>query len=297
MKFVIGFAGIPYEVYDQIYKNKDTIATPVVDFVSTPLKPGMYSYDSNHIKFFENAFKQHIENDHHNELVDTAFAVILINHGEEGIEMFRQKFFPSTLIFSVEWKMEWGRPQIIRQAGNRLIAVLKDACKKVRDSLGPLKKELTERANRTPLLLPLRNFRSKYLLEIILNLQGEIISSADKSATIKKFVREIERHHPLKQDNPNNPRFFVDDRNIVFRAPGNNRHAFARVDQTETHSLSCLLSGRRRLGVPFDSTFHYDCTKGQTNLKASFYMCHGEDESEKEGNPHLNISPNDFVRL
>ncbi|MFX1737149.1 hypothetical protein PXJ20_21095 [Paraburkholderia sp. A1RI_3L] len=297
MKFVIGFAGIPHDVYEQVYKNRDIIiATPEAEFVSTPLKPYVFNYGAEHAEFFSEEFERRIRADHHNRLADTAFAVVCINHDEQSTTAFRQHFFPSTLVVSVDWSIEWGSPTTIRQSGNRLVDCLKNASKSVRTSVGPLKKELTERSNKTPFLLPLRNFRSRTLIATLQQLQENIVTSQDKTSTIRTFGKAVEQNHPLKQDDPKKPCFFVDDRNILFRAPGRDRHAFARPNDAGGHSHACLLSGRRRLGAPFDPAFHYDCTRGQENLKASFHMCHGQDESEMEGDPHLNIAPNDFVR-
>jgi hypothetical protein len=296
MKFVIGFAGIPHDVYDQIYKNRDVITTPEAEFVSTPLKPYVFSYSGEHADFFNKEFERRIRADHNNKLADTAFALICVNHDEQSTAAFRRKFFPSTLVLSVDWAIEWGSPTVIRQSGNRLVECLRSASKLARAILGPLKKELTERSNKTPFLLPPRNFKSKTFVNTLQQLQEALVSSPDKTGTIREFAKMVERDHPLKQDDPRNPWFFVDDRNVRFRAPGRDRHAFARPDYAGDHSYACLLSGRRRLGAPFDPAFHYDCTKAQEKLKAPFHMCHGEDESEMEGDPHLNIAPNDFVR-
>jgi hypothetical protein len=296
MKFVIGFAGIPHDVYEQVYKKRDAITTPEAEFVSTPLKPYVYTYGEEHADFFSNEFERRIRDDHHNELADTAFAVIYVNHDDRSTAAFRKHFFPSTLVVSVDWAIEWGSPTTIRQSGNRLIDCLIVASKTVRSSLGPLKKELTERSNKTPFLLPTRNFRSQTFVHTLQQLQENLVVSGNKTDTIRTFAKTFERNHPLRQDDPKKPWFFVDDRNIRFRAPGRDRHAFARPDYSGDHSHACLLAGRRRLGAPFDPAFHYDCTRGQENLKASFVKCHGEDESELEGDPHLNIAPNDFVR-
>ncbi|MFM0029709.1 hypothetical protein PQR70_26075 [Paraburkholderia madseniana] len=295
MKFVIGFAGIPHEVYEQVYKNRDVIATPGAEFVSTPLKPYMFAYGAEHAEFFGKEFEQRIRADHHNELADTAFALVCINHDEQSTAAFRKHFFPSTLVVSVDWAIEWGSPTTIRQSGNRLVECLRSASKSVRTTLGPLKKELSERSNKTPFLLPLRNFRSQSFVTTLQQLQENLVASQDKTDTIRMFAKAVERDHPLKQDEQK-LWFFVDDRNVRFRAPGRARHAFARPDDGGVHPHACLLSGRRRLGAPYDRAFHYDCTRGQENLKAAFHTCHGRDESDVEGDPHLNIAPNDFVR-
>jgi hypothetical protein len=295
MRFIIGFAGVPQESYDHVYKSWGSFASPQVEFVCKPLRRNTYRYDDEYSDAFLGEFEKRIRNDHQNKLSDTAFAIVAVQHDEDSTKRFCQHFFPSTLVITVDWKLDFGNVATVRNSSNELVILLRKAAKQVRDSLGPLKKELTERSNKTPLLLPLRNFRSKHLQSTLWQLHSELPSSSDKRAAIEAAVREFEREHPSQQDNPKNPSFFVDDTGIWFRAPGRDRHAFARSDDSEQHAENCVLAGRRRLGAPYDPAFHYDCTRKGKKLKGLFVGCH-EGAKEMEGHPHLNIAPNDFVR-
>jgi hypothetical protein len=182
-----------------------------------------------------------------------------------------------------------------RRSKNQLLNVLKVATELVKRTIPPLKKEITERDNRTPLLLPIKNFKSSCLTAELEGLQRDISHIDDKRQVIARAVANIERDHPPQRDDNDKRGFahFVDRRNIMFCPPGKNRHAFAR--PTMGHPETCLLSGRRRFGAPYDRAFHYDCSKGAGILKDVFFGCH-EGASVHEGMPHLNIAPNDFVR-
>jgi hypothetical protein len=105
MRFVIGFAGIPLEVYDQVYKKRESIVRENGDFFGKPLKEGYAWYDSEYAQVFLQHFFGLITNDHHSALQDTGFALICVTHDKENTKNFAKKFFPSILVLEVDWTL------------------------------------------------------------------------------------------------------------------------------------------------------------------------------------------------
>ena len=295
MRFVVGYAGLPSAVYDGVYARRARICGDNGEFISEPLrsKDRFVQYTESHANFFLKYFAGKIRNDHQNVLKDTGFILIYVKHEVNNTAAFVQRFFPSTLCVGIPWNFDQSTNTTIRQSKNRLIELLKVASDRAKLAIPPLKKEITERDSRTPLLLPVKNFESKQLVDEIESLQELLMDASNKQEAVSIAVELLEHHHPLHTPQTGFGRFFVDDRNVEFRPPGSNRHGYARGG--EDHPDQCLLSGRRRLGAPFDRAFHYDCLRGAGNIRDLFYGCH-EDREMREGKPHLNIAPNDNVR-
>lgn len=295
MRFVFGYAGIPSEIYDDVYAKRDRICGDSGQFISEPLhsRDRYFKYSESHSNFFLRRFARIIREDNNNNTKDTGFVLIYVRHEEINTVNFVRCFFPSTLCLGIDWALDRRSSMTIRQSKNKLIEALKLGSDETKKAIPSLKKEITERDNRTPLLLPIKNFVSTQLVKEIQILQNRLIDVEDKPKVVTNAVRVLERYHPMQAPERGFRRFFVDDRNVQFHPPGTNRHAFARAEGG--HPETCLLSGRRRLGAPYDRTFHYDCQKGAGNIRELFYGCH-EDRTMKEGDPHLNIAPNDNVR-
>jgi hypothetical protein len=295
MRFIIGYAGIPREVYDQVAGRALSIARQDGEFVGKPLGRGCYGYTNQDADYFLRCFADRIAHDRHSALNDTAFAVICIRHDHDTTQLFVGRFFPSTLVIQVDWGLPRGTKKAIAEGGNELIGLLTAATKRAKNILEALKKEVRERANKTPVLLPVRNFKSDVFCQFLQQLQADlVVREEDHLETLRAHVNMLDQQYPMRPDDDYKG-FFVDDRGIRFKVPGRVKHAFARAEQSG-HDVTCLLSGRRRLGAPFDAGFHYDCSKGSGNLYGQFFSCHGKEKEAMKGNPHLNIAPNDYVR-
>lgn len=296
MRFKFGYAGIPAEIYDRIYSKRAMICGDSGDFISKPIPPfANTGYSSVYADFFLESFHSLVSSDHYNNLRDTGFALIYINYPDVGAMDFVKKFFPFFLCIPVDWSLDSSRNVMVRQSTNQLLNKLRVATQHAKDAIPCVRKEIVEQDSRTPLLLPINNFRSKSLVSELEALQSELANHKDKQRAIVKRVQSIEQKHPRQRDDSGREKrsFFVDERRVEFRPPGRDRHAFAR--NQEGHPNRCLLSGRRRLGAPYDIAFHYDCTRGEDVLKGEFFGCH-EPPSMHKGAPHLNIAPNDYVR-
>lgn len=295
MRFIFAYAGIPAAVYDAIYQARARFLGTNADYVGRSLWPrgSQYLYSEADVNFFENAFWQTLVADHHNRLSSTCFAMISVAHDADNQAEFTNRFFPAVFTASVEWRFDNSSEHRRHTSTNSLLRELQTVSAQVKAALRLIADEVRYRDNRTPLLLPVRNFSSRQLSEELKKVQRALTGVVDKAAALQSSVRRIEACHPRQKISGKPRPVFVDENGIEFTPPGSMRHGFARPN-TE-HPQSCFIAGRRRLGAPYDSAFHYDCTKGGRVLSAQLFGCH-EDRRLCTGTPHLNIAPNDHVR-
>jgi hypothetical protein len=306
MRFVFGYLGIPSSIFDSIEKRKTELVTgKESEPVLIALKASEAQIGRRHISRLQEIFKEKTINEFHgtnsggNHISNIGFAVIYINGDSETSDLIDSAFFPSTLVLSINWSLTGINNNELNKSKNELVCLLSDATKRGRIALNAIGREVTEKRNRTPLLLPIKNFHSKKLQYLLTMLQERLAGLQDlteKAAMeiVREIVKSFESKHPLIKIDAKQP-CFLDTRNVEFHPPGTALHGLPR--PTEDHPITCFLGGYRRLGAPFHAAFHYDCMRGERKkLRDSFHSCHAE-PSTIEGSPHLNIAPNDFVRM
>jgi hypothetical protein len=307
MNFVFGYAGIPEQLFDGIQNRKNNLILGDKNnevFFAPSLKPSKPNLNKTHITFIQNKFKEKTIEEKklltgNNHISNIGFAVIYVRNSDS--ENFEKEFFPTTLVFSVNWTLrECTKKKELNELKNELFDLLLKATICAKIVLDVIYKEITECRNSTPLLLPIKNFHSKSLKLRLKELQTKLTNHAlDKEAItqiMKEIIKLIKKDHPLKNVENKQP-CFSDDRGIEFHSPGSALHGIPHPKEGDNHLITCLLGGYRRFGAPFYVAFHYDCKKGEKgNLKGNFHSCH-ENPKIVEGNPHINISPNDYVRV
>lgn len=300
MRFVFGYA-IPSEAYDYIFRKRQTLVNGNVEFVGRSIGRSGSALGSGSADFFLKHFKEHAIQNRGDKGREIGFAVIYVRSGQQSVAAFEDEFFPSTLTVPVDWRLGGYGPQEVNRSCNELFRLLLQTTIRTRTAITALRKEVVERASRTPLLLPQRNFHSKTLLAWMRELQTTVVSQQCVSSAdshIKAAVRHFETNHPLimVEDSKRRQPCFLDDHAVEFHTPGKALHGMPHA--AEEHPVSCILGGYRRLGAPFNPSFHYDCVKGvRGNLKGMFYRCHESEAKWMEGNRHINIAPNDFTRI
>lgn len=295
MRFVFGFAGIPQEIYEDVERDNKRFAEGAEFRIEK--MPNFVGYAQRNVDFFVRYFYDKVSKETRNSLADVAFAIIYIERDEKSTELFRRAFFPHMLLVPVQWALDVSCGQSgMRASKNELIRLLTQATLTARASLRALQHEVVSNANRTPFLLPVMNFSSKALVPVLEGLHTDLAAGEVPPAeAIAQRAAELRREHQFKYDDEADEYCYTDDEKIHFKPPGTDRHGFARAGGE--HEPRCLLSGRRRLGAPYDKLFHYDCVKGpRRNLKAKFHGCH-EPKREWEGGPNINVSPNDNVNV
>ena len=306
MKFVFGYLGIPSSIFDSIEKRKTELVTgKESEPVLVALKASEAQIGHRHISRLQEILKEKTfsefreKNGGSNYISNIGFAVIYINGDLETSDLIKREFFPSTLVLSVNWRLTGTNYTELNKSKNELVCLLSEATKRARIALNAIGREVTEKRSRTPLLLPIKNFHSKNLQKLLTILQERLATLQDlteKAAMeiVQEVVKSFDSEHTLTKINAKQS-CFLDKRNIEFHPPGTALHGLPR--PTGDHPITCFLGGYRRLGAPFHAAFHYDCIRGERkNLRDSFHSCHTE-PSTIEGNPHLNIAPNDFVRM
>ena len=294
MRLAIGFAGVPPQIFDAFRRGQSKLVERD-DLVFTQsfrgTDPGFYP--NPHANFFVTQFANLLRDDNQNRLANTGFAVAYVaTHA--GAAEFAMRLFPAVLTIPVYWQLSGYNRTTLGKSLSHLNAEFRRAAIRARRAIPSLKKELIEQDSRTPWLLPIKNFRSKVLVERLQALHQAMRDGADAESLLRALRVEFEHSHPPQRPRGSARRCFVDDAGIEFHPPGRARHAFARGVPGE-HPPLCLVSGRRRLGAPFDRAFHYDCGKGDGVLRATLSSCHSGPET-RYGSPHINIAPNDFVR-
>lgn len=294
MRLVVGFAGVPQAIYDSFWRGRQNIVESDDVVIAESYKGGdAHYYGVKHASFFMKGFRKLLIEDDHNNLEDVGFVIVYVSTHAGALEL-SQTFFPSVLAVPVEWRLQGHSRTTLGRSANELLLALRAAVQTARSAIPSLKKELAEHDNRTPWLLPVRNFRSTVLIQQLDMLQIALCAGGSPREILDKARGAFEHAHPPQKIGKAVRRCFVDNHDVEFHPPGRARHAFARA-RFDDHPPSCLVAGRRRLGSPYDRAFHYDCSRGQSPLKGQFSSCHSDPEN-RAGNPHLNIAPNDFVR-
>lgn len=221
------------------------------------------------------------------------FGVIYLAHPWVDTSAFEAHLHPAAVGVRVEL------PAPVVTAGragevyiNTLLGMIAEAVPQLIRAVGAVRSELEGRRNRTPLLLPLRNFSSRQLEISIARLAGELPRAASPHDLVREACAEIEAQHPYQPKGP--LKGFIDEAQIVFKSPGRDLHGAVWANHNGTHNVSCKLNGLFRLGGPITRGFHFDCLRG-VKLVGTFRNCH-DASAAYEGKPHLNIAPNDFVR-
>lgn len=293
-KFVFGYLGMPSDTFDEVYKKRNILGQNV-KFEGFPLKIYEETLELHHGIRMLKKFIELRKADSHDEAMETGYAVIYIKPPNSNLENFESLFFPSTLIYPIEWTRQYGSKKKIAEANNELFRKLEKATKESIKILEAFRKETVEKANRTPFLLPLKNFRSKALIESLEQLQANWLTETDPNEVIKQASSEFERQHPPQRVDYKDKAFYMNPGKIEFHSPGKALHGI--LGSQAGHTIECIMNGMKRLGAPYHPAFHYDCQKGERgNLKGLFFNCH-EDEEKMEGDPHINVAPNDFVRI
>ncbi|WP_426772277.1 hypothetical protein, partial [Pseudomonas aeruginosa] len=103
MRFVFGYAGIPSEIYDSIYKSRLSITGQNADFEGTPGGPFGTQLNKSHAIKLLHKLKDRATKETRQESENTAYAVVYVKNPYYSPTEFEQFFFPNTFIYPVEW--------------------------------------------------------------------------------------------------------------------------------------------------------------------------------------------------
>jgi hypothetical protein len=300
---IVLVAGLPAAHFNRIQQLAPRIFGKGVAFLAAPLRPdeeGFYRPGGAHADRLVEVLVDRVRQAP--RLIEGGAGVLLLR--QEGVDptACADHFRPFALIRTVTLPRTIetrGRPG--EMSANAIADALREAFRPLAKAVGAMATEVTTRLNRTPLLLPLRNFRSHLLRPTVAALWASLSASADPAADIAAACRRIEARHPYGRIGGSNRRCFEDDKRIQFRSPAKAHHGMA-VTTDPPHDPFCFLNGNLRLGGRFAAGFHYDCIKDLSErrrelpLKGRFRNCH-DGRAQLTGKPHVNIAPNDFCRV
>lgn len=158
--------------------------------------------------------------------------------------------------------------------------------------LNVISEEITNRDNRTCLLLPYKSFGKD--INIVFDY---VRSSALDKIQSDKFRDDLRRFaKQLPKAREGHREYFRGKNRLVFKSPSKSgmRHALAPVWNDLAHNASCVIRGRLRFGAPYAPDFHYDCDiPKRSNL--TFSDCH-DAQVRISNREYVNIAPNDNIR-
>jgi hypothetical protein len=305
MMFLIG--GIPNIYHGKVVEslaNRISRQNNFDRFVSSPLKPlagGNYLIDQDYCTHLINKLVEHFSNDQ--SCLDRGLAVIMFSNGDKTNQI-ETRFFPFAFYLEAQIIVSDKNSDFqIEKIAKEYVQYITKCFEKIRKPLAALNNEFSDRLQRTPFLLPSRNFASEKHKTMLRTLVSKLSDSNNPSETIKSECISFQHSYPLKKlhdtigrsSNERNNKYFEDDHGVWFASPGRALHG-RRQNQVEApHSQLCFLNSRLRLGGVYRDGFHYDCTKSGKVHKGNFCNCHNVNADYK-GNPHLNIYPDDYIR-
>jgi len=302
---IVVIAGVPSEFGDRFtskIENQRAIAT-----VSWLPLPHRDSYSCRYATKLHNRFVEKLkstESANPSDFLSDANLFLLYINKEDGSEKeLIAKFDAAALILPLAISHDAlvarpNTPNERRHVTNKLIKSARGAIKHGTNIAAMISEEVSNRDNRTCLLLPRRNFGKH--AEIVFDLIKEIAALntfRDTDSIRKEFKKRL---HCTSTSIPTikegGRTYFKGHENLVFKSPGKarSRHGLAPGWNDSDHEPSCVIRGRIRFGCSYDPKFHYDC-KLSSRSGRRFPSCHGQ-RVVPRGRSHVNIAPNDNVR-
>lgn len=301
---IVVVAGLPAAHFNRIQQRAPTIFGAGHIFISSPLRPGadgIYTPNTDHGDALIATLTKRVEMEP--KIREHGCGVLVLATPGINTDAIVDQMAPFSIVRVAELPLSvktLGRQG--EMSANQIADTLRRAAAPLIRAVNAMSTELKARLNRTPLLLPLRNFDGPIVSATILELSRSLSLEEKPSAAIENACNAIEAVYPFAKVKGEATRCFMDDRKIQFRLPARAHHGIA-VTSSAPHNPSCYLNGGFRLGGCYDPGFHYDCRNPRTSgkrkharpLTGTFFDCHG-DNGRYKGKPHLNIAPNDFVR-
>ncbi len=231
----------------------------------------------------------------HNLMENINFILLYLGGDESRASATFEKFGLEAFVTSIAPTADtrYSTPNDQRTAANTLVKDSIQALRHARTLFGAIAEQIKDKDNKTPLLLPVKNFGGG----IGRILEGMREAMLDRNENDKQFRSRIagisRRIHTSRHDNRD---CFTGRSGLAFKGQrkAGARHGLPPVWADCGHELSCIIRGRLRFGVPYQPGFHYDCDVSSIT-KREFPSCHGT-VRVKANRQHLNIAPNDNIR-
>ena len=289
-------AGIPPEIGDE-FSTKFSKNFPITSLLPLDRSKGYTdSYSEDLYGQLVIKLKRFEQSDRYRLLGDMNLVLLYLQKDDGSERALFQKFGSEALIVPLKQPNIADTSFATRnqrgQAVNDLIREGRRAIRHARTLLAVIAEEVTNRDNKTCLLLPRKNFGCR-ISDIFECVRDAVLSGKGKDE-FRKNLDGVSRS--LRTIRAGKRRHFVGEGDLVFKSPGKAgaRHGLAPVWGDPGHDSSCVIRGRMRFGASYDPKFHYDCDipKGRDR---SFPSCHGIKRVPRN-RTHVNVAPNDNVR-
>ena len=222
---------------------------------------------------------------------DVTLTLLYVDRPERGVHALLDGFGVEALVAPLRLpQVERMRtPNEVGHVVNMSMKAIRTAMRRVRALRSAIVEEVTNRDNKTCLLLPPKTFGRGFDL-----VKEQVIIAArdgEQSDDLRRRIRHVSRSLPTSEG-----KYFIGDRKLVFRCPpkARARHGLAPIWGEGEHESPCVIRGRLRFGTSFDARFHYDCNVDGRRIK-TLPGCH-ESRPVSRRWRHANIAPNDHVR-
>ncbi len=296
-QLLVAAAGIPPALGNELVAGF-TKTTPITAWL--PLDQSKCYTDSYSEKLYERfseKLRKRDQSNRHGVLSDVNL-VLLYLHKEDGSEStLFDRFGTEAMVVPLKVSDFADMPATTgnqrRRIVNNLVREGNRALRYARNLLTVIAEEVTNRDNKTCLLLPRRNFGRD--IDQVFNCVREAAFTRKGKEEFEKRLKHTSRS--LRTVREGERSYFVGQGGLIFRSPGKAgaRHGLAPVWNAVGHDPSCVIRGRMRFGASYDPKFHYDCYI-PSGKKRSFPNCHGAVEAVPRRRRHVNIAPNDNVR-
>ena len=198
--------------------------------------------------------------------------ILLYLHKKDGSEsVLFDRFGTEALVVPLESPNIADMPFSTRnqrgQAVNGLIREGGRAIGQARSLLAMIAEEVTNRDNKTCLLLPRKNFGCE--INVVFDCVRDAVLSGEDKNEFRKNLDRVSRS--LRTVRAGRRTYFVGQGGLVFKSPGKAgaRHGLAPVWEDADHESSCVIRGRMRFGVSFDPKFTTTATSRKVEIGVS----------------------------
>ena len=295
-KLLVTVAGLPTEIGEK-FVIRFSKTFPIITY--RPLgrtERYTHSYSIDLYERLAGKLKERGQSDRSNILKNVNLVLLYINKGDGSESVLFKEFGTEALLVPMKARDIAARPLKTRnqrgQVVNELVQSGKRAIRQAEHLLSVIAEEVTNRENKTCLLLPRKNF-GKNITEVFDCVHHASLKGEGRDE-FKNRLKNAARSLPTVREGRRT--YFGDQGRFVFKSPAKAgaRHGLAPEWDTSGHELSCVIRGRIRFGVSYNPKFHYDCTipKG---IDRRLPSCHGFRQIS-QGRTYVNIAPNDNIR-
>jgi hypothetical protein len=284
--YILVIAGSSGPTFDAVSRLSGSLLAPDGQVIRLPLKGQDAVYTNSYVRLLIQETSKYLLRFPEHEPVSVLLLYLNAKNGSE--KMLLDAFFPMALPLAIGLMGESGQSQLY--SANAIGKLVVEGAKRLRN-IYPQVSDKTQVANLSPLLLPIRNFRSDALSMMMKQLYYLLGTHHSPADLLKEKIDQFKAIHP-PMNPPDSLQRCYSDGYLYFKSPGRHRHGFFRNSPKSTHSDDCILKARSRLGGAIPYTLHYDCTPKQ-QLANTYPNCHCVPVAPKPN--HVNIGPSDYI--